>query len=201
MGLSAVSTSTVTVPWVPSRDEVIKAVLSIIRPSKKDIIFDIGCGDGRVATTLASTYGVQTICIELREDLARKAQKLAQEKGVEHLLEIVIGDMYTFSLSRATIVYMYLLTSANYLLRPKLDKELQPGSIVISLDFPVPGWRPLKVVELPQSWQRTLYVYVKGYSEVSVDIPSSKLRELVHGRLREELLEGVMGGYIKLSSL
>ncbi|HIQ10985.1 MAG TPA: class I SAM-dependent methyltransferase, partial [Pyrodictium sp.] len=59
------STSTVTVPWVPSRDEVIKAVLSIIRPSKKDIIFDIGCGDGRVATTLASTYGVQTICIEL----------------------------------------------------------------------------------------------------------------------------------------
>ncbi|HIP65279.1 MAG TPA: class I SAM-dependent methyltransferase [Pyrodictium sp.] len=201
MGLSAVPTSTVTVPWVPSRDEVIKAVLSIIRPSKKDIIFDIGCGDGRVATTLASTYGVQTICIELREDLARKAQKLAQEKGVEHLLEIVIGDMYTFSLSRATIVYMYLLTSANYLLRPKLDKELQPGSIVISLDFPVPGWRPLKVVELPQSWQRTLYVYVKGYSEVSADIPSSKLRELVHGRLREELLEGVMGGYIKLSSL
>jgi len=201
MGLSAVSTSTVTVPWVPSRDEVIKAILSIIKPSRKDIIFDIGCGDGRVATTLASTYGVQTICIELREDLARKAQKLAQEKGVEHLLEIVIGDMYTFSLSRATIVYMYLLTSANYLLRPKLDKELQPGSIVISLDFPVPGWRPLKVVELPQSWQRTLYVYVKGYSEVSVDIPSSKLRELVHGRLREELLEGVMGGYIKLSSL
>ena len=201
MGLSAVPTTTVTVPWVPSRDEVIKAVLSIIRPSKKDIIFDIGCGDGRVATTLASTYGVQTICIELREDLARKAQKLAQEKGVEHLLEIVIGDMYTFSLSRATIVYMYLLTSANYLLRPKLDKELQPGSIVISLDFPVPGWRPLKVVELPQSWQRTLYVYVKGYSEVSADIPSSKLRELVHGRLREELLEGVMGGYIKLSSL
>jgi len=196
-----VSTSTVTVPWVPSRDEVIKAILSIVKPSRKDVVFDIGCGDGRVATTLASTYGVRTICIELREDLARKAQKLARERRVEHLLEIVVGDMYTFSFSRATIVYMYLLTSANYLLRPKLDKELQPGTIVISLDFPVPGWRPLKVIELPQSWQRTLYVYVKGYSEVSIDVPLSKLRELVGGRLKEELLKGIMGGHIKLSSL
>ncbi|HIQ10611.1 MAG TPA: class I SAM-dependent methyltransferase [Pyrodictium sp.] len=195
------STSTVTVPWVPSRDEVIKAILSIVKPSRKDVVFDIGCGDGRVATTLASTYGVRTICIELREDLARKAQKLARERRVEHLLEIVVGDMYTFSFSRATIVYMYLLTSANYLLRPKLDKELQPGTIVISLDFPVPGWRPLKVIELPQSWQRTLYVYVKGYSEVSIDVPLSKLRELVGGRLKEELLKGIMGGHIKLSSL
>jgi len=196
-----VSTSTVTVPWVPSRDEVIKAILSIVKPSRKDVVFDIGCGDGRVATTLASTYGVRTICIELREDLARKAQKLARERRVEHLLEIVVGDMYTFSFSRATIVYMYLLTSANYLLRPKLDKELQPGTIVISLDFPVPGWRPLKVIELPQSWQRTLYVYVKGYSEVSIDVPLSKLRELVGGRLKEELLKGIMGGHVKLSSL
>ncbi|HIC99415.1 MAG TPA: class I SAM-dependent methyltransferase [Pyrodictiaceae archaeon] len=195
------STSTVTVPWVPSRDEVIKAILSIVKPSRKDVVFDIGCGDGRVATTLASTYGVRTICIELREDLARKAQKLARERRVEHLLEIVVGDMYTFSFSRATIVYMYLLTSANYLLRPKLDKELQPGTIVISLDFPVPGWRPLKVIELPQSWQRTLYVYVKGYSEVSIDVPLSKLRELVGGRLKEELLKGIMGGHVKLSSL
>jgi len=201
MGLPAVSTSAITVPWVPSRDEVIKAVLSIVRPNERDIIFDIGCGDGRVATTLASTYSVRAICIELREDLARKALKLAQEKGVEHLFEIVIGDMYTFPLSRATIVYMYLLTSANYLLRPKLDKELQPGTIVISLDFPVPGWRPLKVVELPQSWQRILYVYVKGYSDVSIDVPSDKLKALVHGRLKEELLEGVMGGYIRLNPL
>ena len=201
MGLPAVSTSTVTVPWVPSRDEVIRAILSIVRPSKRDVVFDIGCGDGRVATTLASTYGVRAVCIELREDLARKALKLAREKGVEHLFEIVVGDMYTFPLSRATIVYMYLLTSANYLLRPKLDKELQPGTIVISLDFPVPGWRPLKVVELPQSWQRTLYVYIKGYSEASIDIPPSKLRELVHGRLKEEFLKGIMGGYIRLNLL
>jgi hypothetical protein len=60
---------------------------------------------------------------------------------------------------------MYLLTSVNQKLKPKLEEELKDGTIIVSLDFPIPGWNPIAIIELERSWQRTLYVYVKGISD------------------------------------
>ncbi len=184
------------VPWVPSKAEVVEAVLRVLRPKQGDVFLDLGCGDGRIAVAVAREYGVYSICVELKEGLIERARRRADREGVSHLVEVVQSDLYEYVLKRVTILYMYLLTSANYTLREKLEEELKPGAIILSLDFPVPGWQPVCVLQLPCSWQRYLYVYVKGYSERprrgGID-----LEVLVEGRLAVEASASCSGGYVE----
>ena len=155
---------TPSVPWVPTRDEVIEQLVSIIRPRHGDTVYDVGCGDGRVAVAVAKRHpGARVRCIEIRDDLADKARANASENGVE--VEVVKADFFKYGLGDADIVYMYLLTSVNQKLRPKLEKELKPGTVVVTLDFPMPEWVEAARIELPRSWQRTLYIYIIGYSD------------------------------------
>ncbi len=156
------------VPWVPSREEVIEELLEIIRPTRDDVFYDIGCGDGRVVVSVAKRFGIRVKCVELREDLIKKAMERAKQQGVDSLIEFIQNDFFQVDLSDATIVYMYLLTSVNAKLRPKLEEELKEGVIVISLDFPITNWRPVAELELKRVWQRTLYLYVKGVSDKRV---------------------------------
>jgi predicted O-methyltransferase YrrM len=155
-----------SVPWVPTRDEVIKALVSLLNPSKGSIIYDIGCGDGRVAIAIAKEFPhVRVKCIEARKDLVEKARKNVEENKLSENVDVIEGDFFKIELKDANIIYMYLLTSVNQKLRPKLEEELREGTVIISLDFPIPGWDPVAVIELPRSWQRVFYVYVKGVSD------------------------------------
>jgi SAM-dependent methyltransferase len=174
---------TPSVPWVPTRDEVIEYLRRLVRLKPGDIFYDIGCGDGRVAIAIAQQNPHATVkCVELRSDLVEKARANAAERNVK--LEVIEADFFKIPLSDADIIYMYLLTSVNQKLKPKLEEELHDGTIIVSLDFPVPGWNPVAVVELERSWQRTLYVYVKGVSDKSYyDNDSEKLLREALGRL------------------
>ena len=157
-----------SVPWVATSRDVVDVVVRLIRPRPGDVVYELGCGDGRVAVAIAAAHRVPVVCIELRSELARKAREAARKMGVEDLVRVVEADFFTTPVRDASIVYMYLLTSVNQKLRPKLETELRRGAIVISLDFPVPGWNPLGMVELPRSWQRILYVYARGFSDEGV---------------------------------
>jgi SAM-dependent methyltransferase len=157
---------TPSVPWVPTRDEVIEYVRKLIRPKPGDIVYDIGCGDGRVAIAIAEDNPYAIVkCVEVRSDLVEKARASAAERRVK--VEVIEADFFKIGLNDADIIYMYLLTSVNQKLRPKFEEELHDGTIIVSLDFPIPGWNPVAIVELERSWQRTLYVYVKGVSDKS----------------------------------
>jgi hypothetical protein len=90
----------------------------------------------------------------------------AQAAGVRDRIEFILGDFFQEDISDATVVYMYLLTSVNERLKPKLEKELRPGTRVVSLDFSIPGWKPVRVLGDGVGWQRTIYVYVIGESNV-----------------------------------
>lgn len=174
-----------SVPWVPTRDEVIRSLVSILRPKRGDIIYDIGCGDGRVAVALAEAFPhVHVRCVELRSDLAERARQAVKERGLADRVEVIEADFFKIPLEDADIVYMYLLTSVNQKLRPKLESELKPGAIVVSLDFPVPGWNPITTYELQRSWQRTFYIYVRGISDQS-------LEPLDKGKLLHQALERI----------
>ncbi len=152
-----------SVPWVPTRDEVLGVLKRLLKPGRGDVVYDIGCGDGKVAVEIASAFPEARVrCVEIRRDLVEKAADNARSRGVR--VEIVNADFFKYNFSDADIIYMYLLTTVNQKLRPKLEAELKPGTLVVSLDFPVPGWTPLAQVELPRSWQRTLYIYVVGFS-------------------------------------
>lgn len=153
------------VPWVPTREHVIDRVLRAAKLSKNDVFYDLGCGDGRVAVEAAKRYEVKTVCIEIRRDLVEKAKKRVREEGVDDLVKVIHGNFFDIPLHEATVVYMYLLTSVNNMLKPKLRRELRVGTRIITLDFEIPGWRPVHI-DGDGTWQGTIYLYVRGISDI-----------------------------------
>ena len=153
------------VPFVPTRYEVLDLVFEALQLREGDVFADLGCGDGRVAVEAARRYPVRaSLCIEARSDLVERAASNAREAGVDDRVLVVKADFFKAPLEGVTAVYMYLLTSINEALKPKLSKELRPGARVVTLDFSIPGWSPVKVLG-GAGWQRRVYLYVIGVSD------------------------------------
>jgi SAM-dependent methyltransferase len=133
------------VPFVRSTPEVIDRMLEMARVQKGDVIYDIGSGDGAIIIRAAKKYGVKGIGIEIDQELASKARDLAFREKVDHLVEFRVQDAFTVDVSPATVVTLYMLPDFNAKLRPILDRQLRPGSRVVSHDFPIEGWVPDKV--------------------------------------------------------
>ncbi len=154
------------VPWVPTRKELLRHVMRVAKVGPGDVFYDLGCGDGRVVIE-AAKRGARGVCVEIREDLIREARRRAEEEGVADRIRFVQGSFFDVDLSDATIVYMYLLTRVNKALRPKLERELRAGTRVVTLDFEIPGWKPVYVERhYTGSLERTIYLYVKGVSDL-----------------------------------
>lgn len=154
------------VPFVPTRNEVLPAVFKLLNLNEGDIFYDLGCGDGRVVVEAAKRFPVKkAVCIELRRELAEEARRRARREGVDNVVHVVEADFFKVNLSEATAIYMYLLTSVNEALKPKLKRELKPGTRIVTLDFPIPGWEPVKTMQTEGAWQKTLYLYVIGRSD------------------------------------
>jgi SAM-dependent methyltransferase len=154
------------VPWVPTRPELIDMIFSLAEVGDKDVFYDLGSGDGRMVVEAAKRGVKRAVGIEKNRELYMKAVRLAEKEGVSVKAVFRNEDFFSVDISDATVVYMYLLTRINRLLAPKLASELRPGTRIVSLDFEIPGWRPVKVVEaVARGMDRRLYLYVKGVSE------------------------------------
>lgn len=130
------------VPFVESPQPVVDKMLEIANVSEDDILYDLGSGDGRIPITAAEQYGAQGVGIELKPDLVEKARKNAKKAGVSDLVEFRQGDLFEADISEATVVSLYLLPSVNLELRPKLFRELDPGTRIVSHDFDMDEWEP-----------------------------------------------------------
>jgi len=131
-----------------------------------EVFFDLGAGDGRTVIMAAKTYGARAVGVEMREDLAKRAMSVIHDNGLGDHVTIVNGDMFKVDLSSADVVYLYLTTSANEKVKPKMEAELRSGVRVISHDYEVVGWKPSKVenfVENPSLGypSHTIYLYKK----------------------------------------
>jgi cyclopropane fatty-acyl-phospholipid synthase-like methyltransferase len=133
------------VPFVPTPPEVIDRMLEMAQVKSGDIIYDLGSGDGRIIIQAAKRYGVRGVGIEIDADLVRKAQDNAFREKVDHLVEFRVQDALTADVSEATVVTLYMLPEFNAKLRPSLDRQLKPGSRVVSHDFAIEGWVPDRV--------------------------------------------------------
>ena len=154
------------VPWVPTRKELLKHIMRIARVGPNDVFYDLGCGDGRVVIE-AAKRGARGVCVEIREELIREAMENARKEGVADRIKFVHGSFTDVDLRDATVVYMYLLTRVNRMLKPKLEKELRLGTRVVTLDFEIPGWKPVHVEKhYTGSLERIIYLYVKGVSDL-----------------------------------
>lgn len=153
------------VPWVPTRKQLIEHIMRLARVEPGLVFYDLGCGDGRVVIE-AAKRGARGVCVELRSDLLEQAISAARDAGVEDRIKFVNKSFFDIDLSDADIVYMYLLTRVNAQLRPKLEKELRLGARVVTLDFEVPGWRPVQVERhIVAGMSRTLFLYIRGVSD------------------------------------
>ncbi len=108
-------------PFVPSPNTVVEYMLKLSGLKAGEVLFDMGSGDGRTVIMAAKTFGARGVGIELREDLAKKALANIHENGLDDRVTIVNGDMFNVNLTSADVVYLYLTTSANEKIRPKLD--------------------------------------------------------------------------------
>ena len=133
------------VPFVPTPPEVIDRMLEMARVKSGDVIYDLGSGDGRILIQAAKRYGVRGVGIEIDGDLVRQARDNARRDKVDHLVEFREQDALTVDISQATVVTLYMLPEFNAKLRPVFDRQLKPGSRVVSHDFPIEGWVPDRI--------------------------------------------------------
>lgn len=151
-------------PFVATPLPVVKQMLTVAEVKLGEIVYDLGCGDGRVAIMAAQEFGARAIGVEMREDLAKQAMGKVSELGLEGRVKIVQGDMFKIDLSQADVVTLYLTTSANDKVKPKLEAELKPGTRVVSHDYEILGWRPMKIDNFCENPRlgypsHTIYVY------------------------------------------
>jgi len=127
-------------PWVPTPPEVIAKMLEMAKADKDSIIYDIGCGDGRIVIYAAQKFGARGVGIDIDPQRIKESKDAAKKAGVEKLVKFRLEDATKSDISAATIVTIYLLPESNELLRPKFERELKPGTVVVTHNYIVPGW-------------------------------------------------------------
>ena len=138
--------------YVPTPQPVVDAMLEVAEVKATDIVYDLGSGDGRIPITAAKKFGARGVGIEIDPELNKQATANAVAAGVADRVRFVTGNIYTSDLSEATVVTLYLLQSINEKLRPKLVRELKPGSRVVSHVFNMgPEWPPAKTLAVGPS--------------------------------------------------
>jgi len=147
-------------PFVQTPLEVAKKMLDLSQIKAEETLYDLGCGDGRLIILAAKEIGASATGIELREDLIERAKTEVKRLNLEGKVSIIHGNFFDVSISTANVVTLYLTSSANERLRPKLEAELKPGTRVISHDFKVPGWKPNIVYD--ELLGHTIYGYKIG---------------------------------------
>jgi SAM-dependent methyltransferase len=122
-------------PFVPSPEDVVDRMLQLAAVTKADTVLDLGCGDGRIPIRAAQKYGARGIGVDIDPQLVELAQGNARKAGVDQLVDFRLEDAMTTDLSQASVVTLYLLSSSNAKLRPRLRAQLKPGARIVSHAF------------------------------------------------------------------
>lgn len=135
--------------YVPTPHEIVDRMLDVANVRIGDVVYDLGCGDGRMVIAAAKKYGTRGVGVDLDPARIREARANAKQAGVESLVTFKVADLFETDLREATVVLLYLLPELNRRLKPKLFAELQPGARVVSHDWDMgKDWPPDKYVKL-----------------------------------------------------
>ncbi|RPH61541.1 MAG: class I SAM-dependent methyltransferase [Acidobacteria bacterium] len=149
-------TRTPDVIYVPTPPEVVEAMLKVANVKAGDVVYDLGCGDGRIVVTAAQKYGARGIGIDIDPQRIKEANENVQKAGVGDRVKIMQADLFEVNISEATVVTLYLLPSLNVKLMPKLMKELKPGTRIVSHAFDMGDWKPEQTLNVDG---RTVYYW------------------------------------------
>jgi SAM-dependent methyltransferase len=130
--------------YVATPLDVVDAMLKVANVKPTDVVYDLGCGDGRIVITAAQEYGARGVGVDIDPQRIKEATANAQLAGVSDKVRFIQADLFEATISEATVVTLYLLPSLNEKLRPKLMNELKPGTRVVSHAFEIGDWKPEK---------------------------------------------------------
>ncbi len=142
----AAATRTPDVRFEPTAIEIVHAMLELAAVKPGDVVYDLGCGDGRIVIEAAKRYGARGVCVEIDPKLIEEAKANAREAGVADRIDFRNEDLLTTPLREATVVTLFLSLDLNLRLRPKLLRELKPGARVVSHWHRMGDWEPQKTV-------------------------------------------------------
>ena len=144
-------------PFVSSPPEVVKRMLEIVEAKTGETLYDIGSGDGRILITAVQQFDVsRAVGVEMRSDLVKKAREAVEENRLTNKIKIFHKNVFEVDVSEADIITLYLTTTGNNKLRPKLEKELKQEARIVSHDFSFSDWKPTKVESFGG---HTIYLY------------------------------------------
>ena len=129
-------------PYIATPQPVVTAMLGLAHTKRRDVVYDLGCGDGRIVIAAAKLFGSHGVGIDINPERVEEARRNARLAGVESLVRFEVGDVYETDLTNATVVTLYLLSDMNLRLAPKLKAELTPGSRIVSHNFDMGDWKP-----------------------------------------------------------
>ena len=144
-------------PYVPTPIEVVEAILQLANVGPGDVVYDLGCGDGRIVFMAAQKFGAAAVGVEIDSELVREDRERAEKSGVAKKVRFLEADLFQTDLRPASVVTMYLLPKTVDRLKPKLLAELNPGARVVSFAFPISDWPPTKTVEVNT---RRIYLWI-----------------------------------------
>ncbi len=158
LGAGGAQAQELDVPYVPTPVEIVDKMLDLAKVGRDDVVFDLGCGDGRIVIRAASARGARGTGIDLDPALIEKANANARQAGVADRATFVVGDLFEFDFSTASVVTLYLLPDVNEKLRPYLWRQLKVGTRVVSHDYDMgAGWPPEKVEHMGK--RKVLYYW------------------------------------------
>ncbi len=134
--------------YVPTPQEVVDEMLRMADVKKEDVVYDLGCGDGRIVITAAKRYGTRGVGIDIDPERIKESEENARAAGVTDQVKFRLEDIFEADFKEATVVTLYLLDRLNEQLRPKLLRDLKPGTRIVSHAFRMGDWEPEKSAEV-----------------------------------------------------
>ncbi|BAC88952.1 SAM-dependent methyltransferase [Gloeobacter violaceus] len=186
------------VPYVPTADVVVAAMLKLARVGKDDYLIDLGCGDGRIVVTAAREHGTRGLGVDIAPELVELSRTNARRAGVDERVRFAEQDLFQTDLRPASVVTLYLFPEINLKLRPKLFAELKPGSRVVSNEWDMGEWQPdetLKVQAPDRAYQIfawTIPAEAQGVWEGSVSAGGPPRSYRLVLRQRFQVVSGIL---------
>lgn len=146
------------VPFEPSPPRVVELMLKLAEVGKDDVVFDLGCGNGQIVIRAARAFGARGVGIDIDPQRIKESIDNAREAGVLDRVSFRNEDLFEASISQATVVTLFLWPEVNLKLRPKLLRELKPGTRVVSYIWDMGDWAPAKQVKVDD--RRSVYLWV-----------------------------------------
>jgi precorrin-6B methylase 2 len=179
--------------WVPTPERVIRRMLQMADTTSRDLVVDLGAGDGRIPIYAAKHFGARAVGVELEDNLVRLARRQAASQGVSHLATFQQEDLFKADLSRATVIALYISPGVMSRLKPRL-LELRPGTRVVSHDFTLDDWEPDETIRVEGRSAHLWVVPASVRGAWSVDLPGQAFALRVEQRHQELAASGERAG-------